>query len=283
MSDPATRLPVRASLEQLRKQAKELLRAFRAGMEAAVQRVRAVNPRTADPAVASAVTLADAQFVVAREYGFESWARLVHHVEATRPPGLETFERFAEEIAKAYLAGDATAIRDINWNHSTSFVWDHEPERMRRRLSTWYASTSRSPELALADARHLVAKQSGLDSWEELVRDLTPASARGDRGASHSGTTAPFYRIDARNSRIDVHGPISDSDWDKVFAAMKEMRLTSLGGAGQISDAPLERLARLNEVTSLDLSFAKRVTPAATPGAAAAPRPPTRWWGDGGR
>ncbi len=261
MSDPATRLPVRASLEQLRKQAKELLRAFRAGVESAVQRVRAVNPRTADPAVASTVTLADAQFVLAREHGFESWARLVHHVEATRPSGLETFERFAEEIAKAYMAGDATAMREINWNHSTSFIWDHEPERMRRRLSTWYASTSRSPELALTDARHLVAKQSGLDSWEELVRSLAAGSTRPDRGEAHTGNTAPFYHIDTRNNRIDVHGPISESDWDTVFAVMKEMRLTALGGAGQISDAALERLARLDDVTSLDLSFAKRVTP----------------------
>ena len=61
----AKRLPERASLEQLRKQAKEHLATLRA----------------ADPAA----KLADAQYALAREYGFESWPRLVHHVEQIDP------------------------------------------------------------------------------------------------------------------------------------------------------------------------------------------------------
>ncbi len=64
MSDPVRRLPARPSLEQLHKQAKELLRDYRADRES--------------------VNLADAQFVLAREYGFESWAKLKHHIEAMR-------------------------------------------------------------------------------------------------------------------------------------------------------------------------------------------------------
>ncbi|HKV98415.1 MAG TPA: ankyrin repeat domain-containing protein [Vicinamibacterales bacterium] len=70
MSAPAHRhLPERPSLEQLRKQAKEHLDALRA----------------TDPSA----TLAAAQYALAREYGFDSWPKLVHHVEflvpATRP------------------------------------------------------------------------------------------------------------------------------------------------------------------------------------------------------
>ena len=61
------RLPDRPSLEQLRKQAKEHLEALRA----------------ADPAV----HLSAAQHALAREYGFESWPKLVRHVdvEGLRP------------------------------------------------------------------------------------------------------------------------------------------------------------------------------------------------------
>ncbi|MGH7717734.1 MAG: hypothetical protein ACREON_02665 [Gemmatimonadaceae bacterium] len=33
------------------------------------------------------VSPADAQFALAREYGFESWARLKRHVEAVQRPG----------------------------------------------------------------------------------------------------------------------------------------------------------------------------------------------------
>src|SRR5215213_1960316 len=44
MVGPTPRLPTRPSLEQLRKQAKELLRLYRAGDPTAVARLRAVRP-----------------------------------------------------------------------------------------------------------------------------------------------------------------------------------------------------------------------------------------------
>ena len=60
MSAAESSLPAHPSLEQLRKQAKDRLAALRAS----------------DPSV----KLADAQFDVARQYGFESWPKLVGHV-----------------------------------------------------------------------------------------------------------------------------------------------------------------------------------------------------------
>ncbi len=83
MTEPASRLPARPSLEQLRKQAKHLLRDVRAGDPDASARVHAILPRVLDGG--SALALADAQFVLAREYGFQSWAALVHHVERVTP------------------------------------------------------------------------------------------------------------------------------------------------------------------------------------------------------
>jgi ankyrin repeat protein len=62
---PRRRLPDRPSLEQLRKQAKEHLDTLRA----------------ADPSS----TLSAAQHALAREYGFDSWPKLVHHVESVQP------------------------------------------------------------------------------------------------------------------------------------------------------------------------------------------------------
>ena len=49
-----------------------------------------------------AVPLATAQREPAREYGFVSWAALVHHVEATGLTGLD----------RALVLADATALRD---------------------------------------------------------------------------------------------------------------------------------------------------------------------------
>jgi ankyrin repeat protein len=81
MSDPTSRLPARPSLEQLRKRAKDLLRAARADDRAAVERFRAAVPRWTVDADPRDAILADAQLVVAREHGFTSWAHLVRHVD----------------------------------------------------------------------------------------------------------------------------------------------------------------------------------------------------------
>ena len=74
MSDSTPRLPDRPSLDQLRKRAKELLQQIRNGDPAAVERLHKYKPNVSDP------MLAEAQFVLAREHGFDSWPGLVHHI-----------------------------------------------------------------------------------------------------------------------------------------------------------------------------------------------------------
>jgi hypothetical protein len=69
-------LPDRPDLDQLRRQARELLRAAADGEPHAVDRLRAVSPR---------VTLSAAQLALAREYGFQSWTALKAEVERRRP------------------------------------------------------------------------------------------------------------------------------------------------------------------------------------------------------
>ena len=71
-------LPHRPSLEQLRKQAKDLLRDARAGDARALARI----PTTAHTEDAGHICLAQAQLAIAREYGFASWPKLVSHVAA---------------------------------------------------------------------------------------------------------------------------------------------------------------------------------------------------------
>jgi predicted enzyme related to lactoylglutathione lyase len=65
MSESPSSLPARPSIEQLRKRAKERLVAMRA--------------------TDSSAKLADAQFLLAREYGFDSWPKLVDHVSTIDP------------------------------------------------------------------------------------------------------------------------------------------------------------------------------------------------------
>jgi ankyrin repeat protein len=103
MSDPTpapTRtLPNKPSLAQLRKQAKELRKAYRARREAAVAEVERFE-RSPDPAN---FALADAQRVLARAYGFASWTALKNHLKGVNLAAL---------IAAAE-AGDVAAVRRL--------------------------------------------------------------------------------------------------------------------------------------------------------------------------
>ncbi len=66
-------LPAYPSIENLKKQAKALLRAIRAAEPDALRRLRSV---TAQPGNPDCIQLSNAQFVLAREHGFASWSRL---------------------------------------------------------------------------------------------------------------------------------------------------------------------------------------------------------------
>jgi ankyrin repeat protein len=79
-------LPERPNLEQYRKQAKELLRDAVAGVAAALNRLRKHHPQFHNlaPQNQPLITLADAQFVLAREHGYESWSKFAKHIETVR-------------------------------------------------------------------------------------------------------------------------------------------------------------------------------------------------------
>lgn len=239
----APRLPAHPSFAQLQKQAKELLHRYRAGDPDAAQRLLAAGPRLFD-AGARAVTLADAQFALARELGFESWAALKHQIEAPRPGGLDAFERIARDLADAYTSGDAQAIRRINWCYGTSFACDfHEIVEAQRQLPAWFAAAARTPGLALADTRRMIAHAYGFSEWDSFAEHFTsaPASPRG---------TPPVFHFED-DGTLHVSGPLSTGDWDSVAAAMKERGIESLC-AGGISDAALARLSHLDHLTDVD-------------------------------
>jgi hypothetical protein len=260
MSDQPSHLPARPSLEQLRKQAKELLRDYYLGNAAAAERFHVRIPRLSE-LEPSDVALADAQFVLAREYGFESWPGLVHHLAALRlSDRLELFEKLAQDLAAAYMSGDAAAIREINALNGSSFVWEQRLVDMQRRLGTWYASETRSADLAVADARLLVARAFGFESWGKFAESVAqpPEDPRTNRLGISS--TPPFYKMDWKDNAITARGPLSERDWDTIFEVIKETGITSLNAGGQMTDVAMQRLARLDHVTSLNLSGSARLT-----------------------
>jgi hypothetical protein len=86
-------LPVRPSLDSLRKQAKKLARDVAAGDAAAIQRIRAHLPNAEPP-----LTRRNAQLVVAREYGYAGWQELTADVSERLGKGLESAAKQAERV-----------------------------------------------------------------------------------------------------------------------------------------------------------------------------------------
>lgn len=119
-------LPPSPSLEQLKKQAKSLLKRQQAADPEALNRIRESHPRSKNLAqeqiAASPFALADAQLVIAREYGFVSWSKLQFHVRT-----LEAASSTAEAVA---ALRDAAGKGDLA---QLSALLDARPELIDER------------------------------------------------------------------------------------------------------------------------------------------------------
>src|SRR6478609_3483254 len=92
--------PSRLNLEQQRKRAKELLQAHRRGDPDAIARFERQRRGTSEP------TLSDAQYVLARAEGFDSWSRLKLHVTQV----MQGRKDLMQTLLAAALAGRKDAV-----------------------------------------------------------------------------------------------------------------------------------------------------------------------------
>src|SRR5215510_10239249 len=118
---PVRRLPVRPNLDQLRHQAKELLRSIHAGDANAIAELRNYHPESIEP---SAAKLADAQLVLARIYQAASWTRLVHAVQLADAIWRNDLETVRTLISRnrALLHEDVLIRTDSNWGPPMTYA-----------------------------------------------------------------------------------------------------------------------------------------------------------------
>jgi ankyrin repeat protein len=105
---PSEQLPPKPSLRQLRNQAKDLLQAVQAGEPDAIRRIGQSHPRFSDSSqaeiAAAEIVLADAQLVIARELGFDSWPRLKKH--------FDSLSRSATNMHQLVIEGNLQAMQE---------------------------------------------------------------------------------------------------------------------------------------------------------------------------
>ena len=132
------RLPVRPDLDQLRRQAKELLRAYRAGDSQAITEWQQHHPSARPADERSEVKLADAQLVLARSYQASSWPRLVQSVELADAIWRDDFDAVRVLItANRALLDEQVLIRqDSNWGPPMTYAANLGRDRIIRWLHT---------------------------------------------------------------------------------------------------------------------------------------------------
>ena len=172
------------NLEQQKKQARELLRALRAGNQDSLARLRSRHLRWAhvdDAGVRQDVALHDAQFVIAREQGFSSWTKLKAYAEPsphTRNTRLFVAdvewirERVHGLVRTRQSAGPAALEQIRTWHPRFDGCSDEEIRQAR---------------FTEADAQLVYAKEHGFDTWEDLIQRVNLVAS-----CSNPETTEPF-------------------------------------------------------------------------------------------
>ena len=251
MSDTPNRLPERPSLEQLRKQAKELLQQLRDGAPSATERLLKYKPGV------SKAILADAQYVLAREHGFDSWPRLVQHIQAVQPVNLEQQKHLAEDLVAAYNSADAGAVMRLNNLFHSSLNAEQIRDFVRDKLM---GLAQIDEHLTLADAQLLFARLYGFKNWEEFVESSNKPPRDLRSAPVVWSSRPPFFRIDWSNKSIGPQQPMSKKDWENLFAVVKELGLTAVHSNNMMGDEDLETLSHIDHITSLDLGGSQGIT-----------------------
>jgi len=256
VSDSTPRLPARPSLEQLRKQAKELLQAIRAGDPSAKQRLRTLKPELFEP------ILADAQYILAREHGFESWPKLVHHIQASQPPDLQQHHQIAEDLVAVYNSADIDAAARLNDLFHSSLDIQQIRDFIRDKLFNLSDTAERINNFTVPDAQLVLARLYGFRTWQEFVQSSNAPPSDARSGPVVLSSRPPLFRIEWANNSIEPRQPMSTKDWEDLCGIIKELGITAVNSGNMVGDDDLRTLSQLEQITSLNLGGSKRITDA---------------------
>jgi ankyrin repeat protein len=243
---PFCHLPNDPSLEHLQNEAKTLQRQVRAGAPEALEAVREHHPRPGQP---GGLRLADAQLVVARTYGFPSWARLRRH--------LETVARYSRSPHRQSVGGPIegpAALADEFLRLACLTYGGDEGARLRQARELLAAQ----PQIASESIHTMAAVGNVAAARALLATDPSQARREGGPHAWEPLLYLAYSRLDStdeRHSTVEVarlllrHG--ADSNAGYLWAGLHPFTaLTGAFGGGEdaVNQPPHQhqmRLARL--------------------------------------
>ncbi len=210
---PARHLPVRPNLDQLRHQARDLLRAIRRGDPEALADLQEFHPRPTTPEM---VKLADAQLVLARAYQAPSWPRLVQ----------------ACDLVDAIWQDDVQMVRTLVTKHPALL---HEPALVRE--SNWGPPMSYAANLGRDAIIHVLHGLGATDHLHAIER----AALQGKVGTAHL-----LHELAGKPAVPE--GALSGSAYTLNVAGTE----FALGLGAKVADADGRRLAPVDVVLETD-------------------------------
>jgi hypothetical protein len=185
-------LPHHPSLDFERKRAKKLLRALHSGDTDALQRARAI--------ATTPFRLADAQLIIAREYGFASWPKLVAYFETWRAHDragpqfesypIEQYIKHADHIVEHHAMGGRRFSGAI-----AAFI---------PRLYGATDDEILQAKLTREDGRHIIARMHRFPHWDALAARAPKHGMTDEEREAHREAHSPLIALAEALERADL-------------------------------------------------------------------------------
>jgi hypothetical protein len=241
MPDRHFELPAHPDLEYYRKQAKHLLRSYEAGDAAAGDRAAEVLGDRA----AERFLLSDAQFVLAQEHGFRTWAEFRADILSQRATGDRPVSRLWGGGAGDYASWADSLLTELRRGDPGAL------RRLRANVPRYAAATDASTA-ELRDVRLIIARELGFPTWRELVE----GAEKSQRDAAERQERWRRMRPEAEALLAGDTGRLAQltagqADTLLQMVAMRELLGTKLGEGLGVPRAAVDVL--IGKATRLDL------------------------------
>jgi hypothetical protein len=251
MSDKSRR---RTNLESLKTEAKRWLDDLRRNLPEARARLERALPDAPQKA-----TLRDVQLALAREHGFSGWTELKQRLAALAQEAGTTLARFeekAEALLEAYRTGTPAAM-ERHW----ALTWhrrNHQGMRtyVQLDLGRQAGATNQNDDITRDDARYLVAREHGFESWDDVVRHCSSLPQ-----VPQFVTEKPVGVLTSGESGDDAPG-WSSRDWNAVLSRLRQSDAIGIAAQGQMTNSMLSDLSHVEHIEVLRLGGSRGVTDA---------------------
>lgn len=225
-------LPRKPHLDSLKKQARQLLKAHQTAQPDAATRIKAHFPRLSKASEAAILetefSYQDAQYTLAREYGFDDWAKLVMTVEILRQVDTAVQENQPVHIlAPTYQDAEDMAERvAIHYGQGKVILM---PQKIQDRLDldTWISRLS-----AAAIVVSTASVMGFLSMYERLEKPKGPLGFEHVFSRTHAIVNVP---LQDQQSPLIISGPDKEAGVVHDLISMTLPEFYDLYGSIQLS------------------------------------------------